>query len=92
MSLFGFFAGVARGPDLMERMMNRFGVRRVLADKPHAAEVTRRAAIRCMACSDKDACTGWLNSGAEDEHVPQFCRNRDLIERLARELPPAAAA
>ncbi len=70
MSLFGFFAGAARGPDLMDRMMNRFGVRSVFADKPHAAEVTRRAAIRCMACSDKDACTGWLDSGAEDDARP----------------------
>ena len=72
-------------PALMERMMARFGVRERLRGRPHAAEVTRRAAIRCGGCGDKRECEEWLDAGAQGDAVPSFCRNSDLIERLRRE-------
>lgn len=43
------------------------------------------AVLRCTGCSDPGHCDGWLDtrSGVAGDG-PGYCRNRDLLDRLAR--------
>jgi hypothetical protein len=71
-------------PALMKKMARRLGVDAVLTD----AERTR-AADRCEACTDVDACREWLSlteiRGAAK--APDYCRNADLFDARASEAP-----
>ncbi len=44
----------------------------------------RAAVHRCCDCREIDACTGWLKANAAGaEAPPDYCRNGDLLTRLA---------
>ena len=73
-----------RAPDLMERMLAHFGVRTALAERPGGPEALRRATIRCMSCSEAEACETWLGDNEAPDKPPSYCRNADLIARLRR--------
>lgn len=73
-----------RAPVLMERMMARFGVRAALAERPGGPEALRRATIRCMTCSETEACESWLGEDEMSAEPPSYCRNADIIARLRR--------
>ncbi len=44
----------------------------------------RSALLRCTACDEVGACEDWLNDHPQGAgRAPQFCRNRELLDRLA---------
>lgn len=86
MGLLRFINRLSANSELMEGMFARLGVRDWFADHPAGPEVLRRATLRCASCSESEACSDWLARHAAAEHAPGFCRNRDLIERIRREV------
>lgn len=46
--------------------------------------ILRGAVLRCTTCEAAQVCAEWLDSqdGAHGQPVPEFCVNRDLMERL----------
>ena len=76
--------GDAAEPALMKRMADALGVDALLKGEDRAA-----AADRCFDCTDENDCEDWLATaeirGAD--HAPGFCRNTDVFEELASEVP-----
>lgn len=45
----------------------------------------RGAVLRCTSCTDVEQCRDWLVAkGAGAVAAPEYCRNRQLLGRLAR--------
>ena len=82
MIFYDFFVSVDTRTLLMERMMRRFGVDRLLKHVPNHAAVTPRAIDRCRACGHQAECAGWLDRNEHPGEPPDYCRNSDLIARL----------
>mgnify|MGYP000385931149 CR=1 FL=1 len=79
---------VAHQLELVSRAARRFlWVAGGRVDEVTAAEL-RGAVLRCMLCEEPDDCEARLaealESGAHIE-VPEYCRNRALMERIARD-------
>lgn len=51
-----------------------------------APEEARDRVYRCLSCTSPDLCRKFLDTHAETgaKHPPQYCRNRDELERMAR--------
>lgn len=90
MSILSYFSRLARNTELMQKMFARIGIDDWFGQNPHGPEVLRRAALRCGTCTDDAACAQWLETHDHASHPPEFCRNRNLIERISRELNPSA--
>lgn len=77
-------ARISRHADLFEAMANKLGVRDKIFELNGAPSVYRRANMRCLSCGNADACSEWLESGAEASEAPDYCRNKTLFARLER--------
>lgn len=86
MPIFKIFSRVLRHIELMDRMMETVGVNKRIRQLPGAASVMRRAANRCMTCSNPEACAEFLATHKEAPEPPVYCRNHDLFERLKFEI------
>ncbi|PHP68089.1 hypothetical protein CSC94_05355 [Zhengella mangrovi] len=84
MSLKGIFTRILRHGDLFEGMVCKLGLDDRMAGLPHAAEVHRRAANRCLSCSEGDACEEWLKGSGTPDEAPGYCRNHDMLMRLKK--------
>ncbi len=89
MSLIETFNRILRHGDLFETMVQKLGLRPALARLPHAADVKRRAANRCISCRYGDSCETWLKQATSDDTPPDFCRNYDMLVRLKQVCEPA---
>jgi hypothetical protein len=89
-SILNYFSRLANNTVLMQKMFARVGISDWFAQNPHGPEVLRRAALRCGTCTDEAECANWLETHEDASHAPDFCRNRDLVERITRELNPSA--
>ncbi|MEZ5811417.1 MAG: DUF6455 family protein [Rhizobiaceae bacterium] len=92
MAVIKFFDRMFRHMDLMDRMMDTLGVTARIKAVPGAANVLRRATIRCMGCDSTKACGAFLDSHESADDAPAYCRNHDLFERLKRQIDAEQAA
>ena len=73
---------LARHEALITGMTLKLGVEQVAADQL-SPEEWRGAVLRCSTCSDPEACTGFLAEPGSAGAAPDYCRNHDLMARLA---------
>jgi hypothetical protein len=88
----GLFARMKRAiarAEMMESMFSRLGVRGWFAENPARAAVLRGAAMRCASCGHEGECASWLDSHETAKHAPDFCRNKELAERIRTSLAHA---
>lgn len=90
MSILSYFNRLARNTVLMQKMFARVGIDGWFSQNPHGPEVLRRAALRCGTCMNEAECEQWLETHGTADQAPDFCRNRDLVERITRELNASA--
>lgn len=88
MSLIETFNRILRHGELFETMVQKLGLRPALARLPHAADVKRRAANRCISCRDGESCETWLKQATSEDTPPDFCRNHDMLVRLKQVCEP----
>ena len=48
------------------------------------SENLRQMVHRCEGCTDPDACEQMLDSGAQIDNPPSYCRNANRFEQLKR--------
>lgn len=80
------FATLNARAELVDRMARAVGAHNGLLGNPSRAAVTRRAVSRCGQCDQTEACEHWLENNPVADHAPDYCRNRDLFDRLSREI------
>lgn len=81
-------AKFGRHADLVKRMAEAVGadLPQALADGRITPEGLRGAVASCTGCACPDACGDWLDAHAGGAaQAPGYCRNADLIARLADE-------
>jgi hypothetical protein len=76
-------------PLLMHRMLKRQGVTIAGVEDYLTLERACRAARRCAACRDAEACKAWLDRG-NGERYDTFCPNAEFIEQLKQKQAQAA--
>lgn len=82
MSLFTTLRRAVARSELMRAMFDRLGIDGWFAENPARAAVLRGAAMRCASCGHERECVAWLDAHRAAEHAPDFCRNKDLAERI----------
>ena len=81
------FAKFDRHAGLMGRMADTLGVDLAAASLSGklAPEEYRNAVIRCTGCTQPGACADWIAAHPNGaRHAPDYCRNKERLERLAR--------
>ena len=71
---------------LVSRMSDTLGadLGAALAEGRVTGEEFRAAVFRCATCGQEDACADWLKAHAAGAGAtPDYCRNADLMGRLA---------
>lgn len=86
MSFYDFIAGIDVRSTLFEPMLRKFGLATQLKSLPDHAGVSARAVDRCRACGHQDDCAEWLGANDNPPEPPVYCRNRDLIARLSKQV------
>jgi len=81
------FERIERHSSLMGRMADTVGAD--LADlatvSPRGDTAIRRAVVACMGCAEADTCETWLEEhSAGAAQTPDYCRNKAMLDRLAR--------
>lgn len=84
MASFGFFERIRTNSMLMDAMLARLGVREWFAVNANGPQILRRAALRCIGCTHSRECAAWLAANERPDRAPDFCRNRDLTDRIAQ--------
>jgi hypothetical protein len=82
----GLLDKIDRRADVMNRMAETLDVDFAAAITQNAESVRdyRQAVMRCVACNHEGECTAWMDSHPHAEHAPDYCRNKDLLESLAK--------
>jgi hypothetical protein len=82
------FARFDRHDRLMGRMADTLGVD-LAEEAMHGRlgpEDLRSLLVRCTGCGQASACEGWLDAqSGQASLAPDYCRNKDQLERLARD-------
>ena len=86
MRLQSIISRIDRHADLFEKMMAKLGVREEMAEIHNVGPVYRRAAMRCMGCTNSEECKAWLDTTTKACEAPDYCRNRALFERLKAQM------
>jgi hypothetical protein len=81
----GLFDKIDRSALVMGRMADTLGVdfAEAVAHNPETVREYRQAVMRCAACTHENECTGWMDAHPKASQTPDYCRNKDLLERLA---------
>jgi hypothetical protein len=82
----GFFERIDRHSELFQRMAEATGtdLRDALVDGRLNAHQLPAAIWRCTACTSVEECGHWLaEHGPGSAEAPDYCRNRELLARLA---------
>lgn len=82
MSIFG---KLDKHSDLMGSMAGKVGVNwsELLLEQPELAKQYRNAVLTCTHCKDVGECQGWQATNETAEETPDYCLNKDLLEKLA---------
>jgi hypothetical protein len=80
-----FFNKLDKHSDLMGGMAEKVGVdwSELLVERPDLANQYRTAVLSCTHCRDVGECQGWQATHEKAEETPDYCRNKDLLEKLA---------
>lgn len=82
----GLLSRLDRHADLVHRMAERLGIDLVEATQRGevSEEALRSVVLTCTGCHQTGDCESWLaeHSGGANE-TPDYCRNKDLLNRLA---------
>ncbi|MBA83666.1 DUF6455 family protein [Thalassobius sp. S69A] len=83
----GIFDKFGRRASVMGKMAETVGVdfAEQVARNPAMASTYREAVMRCVHCTHDGACKSWMAKHPQAAHAPDYCRNKDLLERLAGE-------
>jgi len=92
MALFGFIERVSSRSLFMEEMFARLDVRDWFATDPDGPKLLRRATLSCTACGHVRECAEWLGAHDRADRAPEFCRNRDLTDRVAQAMRRATGS
>lgn len=81
----GLLDKIDRRAGVMTRMADTLGVdfAASIAQTPEAVREYRQAVMRCTACNHEGECTEWMDAHPHAEKAPEYCRNKDILERLA---------
>jgi hypothetical protein len=82
----GLLDKIDRRAEVMNRMADTLDVdfAAVMAAQPEVVREYRQAVLRCVACSHEGECTAWMASHDHADQAPDYCRNKDLLEGLAK--------
>ena len=82
----GLFDKIDRRAGVMTRMADTLGVdfAASIAKAPEPVGVYRQAVMRCTTCNHEGECTAWMQSHPHAEEAPDYCRNKDILEGLAK--------
>lgn len=71
---------------VMGRMAETLGVdfAESVATSPSTVRDYRQAVLRCTACTHEEDCMRWMQENPRAAAAPDYCRNKDILERLAR--------
>ena len=86
MSLLDMYKRMTHQADLMETMIDKLELRNALETRADTVNVMRRAANRCMSCTETEACEKWLAEHNKADEAPSYCRNHDMFERLKHDI------
>ena len=78
---------IARHTDLIKAMARKLGIDYgpLLAADPGTVSPYRAAVINCTRCEGVESCEKFLAQEGRAGEAPGFCRNKELLDRLARE-------
>lgn len=82
----GLFDKIDHRAGVMTRMADTLGVdfATTIAQAPEAVREYRQAVMRCASCNHESECMAWMDSHAHAEAAPDYCRNKDILEGLAK--------
>lgn len=82
----GLFDKIGRRASVMGKMAETVGVdfAEKIAQDPNMASKYREAVMRCSHCSHDGECKGWMAEHPHATETPDYCRNKDLLEGLAK--------
>lgn len=84
----GMIDRIDRHAALMHRMSDTVAadLGDALVEGRLSAEALRAAILSCTRCDSVEACQHWLaeQADAPAQNAPEYCRNRELLARLAR--------
>ena len=82
----GLFDKIDRSAVVTGRMADTLGVdfADAIVQNPDSVRDYRQAVMRCTACDQEDKCIGWMETHPHAAQTPDYCRNKDILERLAQ--------
>ncbi|MDG1130113.1 MAG: DUF6455 family protein [Paracoccaceae bacterium] len=82
----GLFDKIDHRAGVMTRMADMLGVdfAATIAQAPEVVREYRQAVMRCASCSHEGECTTWMQSHPHAAQAPDYCRNKDILEGLAK--------
>ena len=82
----GLFDKIDRRTAVMTRMAQTLDVDfpETIARAPGAVRDYRQAVMRCVACGHEGECTAWMDAHPHAAEAPDYCRNKDILESLAK--------
>lgn len=82
----GLLEKIDRRTGVMTRMADTLGAdfAAAIAQRPEAVRDYRQAVMRCTGCGHEGECTAWMQSHPRAEEAPDYCRNKDILESLAK--------
>ncbi|WP_375175468.1 DUF6455 family protein [Pseudooceanicola sp.] len=82
----GFFRRIEQREPLFRGMADRLGVDfgRWISTCPDHAGDYRTAVLSCMACTSEGSCQDWQSRTDRAAQAPNYCRNRRMLDALAK--------
>ena len=82
----GIFDKLDRRASVMGQMADTLGVDfpAEITRSPDVAAKYREAVMRCAHCSHDGECKGWMAEHPNATETPDYCRNKDLLEGMAK--------
>jgi hypothetical protein len=72
---------------LMQSMAEKVGVdwNELVAENPEMANSFRHASLTCAQCKKAGECVEWQAEHDHEEHAPDYCLNRQLLDKLHKD-------
>lgn len=82
----GLFDKIDHRTKVMTRMAQTLDVdfAEAIAHAPDTVREYRQAVLRCVSCAHEGECTAWMAEHPHAAEAPDYCRNKDIMESLAK--------